>query len=117
MRDEDPVGKSEETREELVKRLREEIRQDEEERKEEQKQKEYEDSQKMVHWTKKRKKPGKKRTEKDEGLFLRFPDGQVSRDLNHSQCILILLAPQSGAHTIAPHRDPIQPIQPIQSHL
>jgi len=30
-----------------------------------------------------------------------------------------LLAPQSGAHTIAPHRDPIQPIpsNPIQSHL
>ncbi len=25
---------------------------------------------------------------------------------------LRLLAPQSGAHTIAPHRDPIQPIQP-----
>merc|ERR1712018_159824 len=28
-----------------------------------------------------------------------------------------LLAPQSGAHTIAPHRDPIQPIpNPIQSN-
>merc|ERR1712112_369835 len=28
--------------------------------------------------------------------------------------LLYLLAPQSGAHTIAPHRDPIQP-NPIQS--
>ena len=29
-----------------------------------------------------------------------------------SGLILGLLAPQSGAHTIAPHRDPSNPIQP-----
>ena len=89
MRDEDPVGKSEETREELVKRLREEIRQDEEERKEEQKQKEFEDSQKKVHWTRKRKKPGPKKTEEDEELLESFPNGKVSCASIHGQCILI----------------------------
>ena len=35
-------------------------------------------------------------------------------DIFHMQIIeLLLLASQSDAHRIAPHRDPIQPIQPI----
>ena len=31
--------------------------------------------------------------------------------------LLMLLAPQNGAHLITPHRDPIQPIQPIPNPL
>ena len=90
MRDEDPVDKPEETRQELMQRLREVIREDDEERKEENKQNEYEDSQKKVHWTKKKKR-GPKKTEEDEKLLESFPDGQVNCDSNIEQCILILL--------------------------
>ena len=39
----------------------------------------------------------------------------LSPTCNHGATESLLLAPQSGAHTIAPHRDPIQPI-PSQSN-
>ena len=50
------------------------------------------------------------------GLHSKGQNTNVTGQLAHINYV-VLLAPQSGAHTIAPHRDPsIQP-NPIQSHL
>ena len=75
----------------MVQRLTQELQHDDKEREEEHKQKEHEDSSKKKHWRQQaRKKPGPQNKVEDEGLKERFPDGEVSFDLNQDQCVLIL---------------------------